>query len=364
MRSAAPDTAIVAPRDIAAADPEQAAGALAHILATGDLAKLSDEQRVAYYLDLCRSLSLSPRSRPFDWLLLDGRLILYPNKSCAEQLRRAHRISVRITRREPVGDLFVVEAEGTTPSGRTDTASKYVPLTAWNRQRGAYERLRGKELADAYAKCETGAKRRLTFSMVGLAALPDPDELRAGRAVVVDGTGAVLEHPTEEQRYLAATPAAARAIGEPTFETTASPDAAPLAATPTQAVRPDELARPARPRTERPSFRPSADDVEHRLRTWFAAVKQTSLDDDDARHRFVEQWTASYVPGLRTDSLRAFFEHATERQAGDLLAHVRAIVDDEKRAGASGQADPDGDGESPSTPPRLRSGSGQAGEVF
>jgi hypothetical protein len=49
------------------------------------------------------------------------------------QLRNLHRIRVEITRRDVVGDLFVCEARGTLPDGRTDTASKYVPITNGNK---------------------------------------------------------------------------------------------------------------------------------------------------------------------------------------------------------------------------------------
>jgi hypothetical protein len=125
-----------AQRGLAVADREEAAGALAHILATGDLSKLSNEQRVAHYLDLCQSLSLNPRSRPFDWLVLDSKLVLYPNKSCAEQLRREHQISVKVTRRDIVGEMFVVEVEGRTPTGRTDEAASTSPQGLARQQAG------------------------------------------------------------------------------------------------------------------------------------------------------------------------------------------------------------------------------------
>src|SRR4030095_5884717 len=99
-------------RDITKYDAEQAASALEHILATGDLAELTSAQRVAHYLSLCRSLGLNSLSRPFDWLFVDDKLVRYLNKSGAEQLRRRHQISVRVLRRELVGDLFVCEVEG------------------------------------------------------------------------------------------------------------------------------------------------------------------------------------------------------------------------------------------------------------
>lgn len=321
------------PRDLATADREEAAGALAHILATGDLAKLSNEQRVAYYLDLCSSLSLNPRSRPFDWLLLDGKLVLYPNKSCAEQLRREHQISVKVTRREVVGEMFVVEVEGRTPNGRTDESTKYVPLTYWDNKAGQTRRLTGNNLANAFAKAETGAKRRLVLSMVGLASPPDPDEVKGARVVVVDGTGRMLEHPTQEQRYLADHPNAALAIGAPTYETVGDASESPLAGSAGQHVRPVDVEPPARPEGPRPTFRASDEDVKRWLGAWFAAVKGTGLDHDEARHRFVAAWTADEWPkNKRTDSLRTAFARMTAQEAGDFLAHVRALCDDERRA--------------------------------
>jgi hypothetical protein len=316
-------------RDITSADRDQAAGAVQHILATGDLSKLSNEQRVAYYLELCRVTGLNSLSRPFDWLQLDGKLVLYPNKSCTEQLRRQHQISVKITRREMAGELYVVEVEGRTPSGRTDVASKYVPVTYWDRQTGRQQRLAGDKLANAYAKAETGAKRRLVLSMVGLAAIPDADETTGGRAVIVDGTGAVLDHPTEEQRYLAETPAAARAIGAPTFESTASASgsAPPIEATASQAVTPEELERPKSPGGPRPTFKPSEADIKRWRGRFHALAEGTSFADDDYRHRFMQQYTDG-----RVDSTEAFWASATERQAADLLAYVEALAADEKRA--------------------------------
>jgi len=319
-------------RGLTVADPEEAAGALAHILATGDLAQLSNQQRVAYYLALCSSLALNSLSRPFDWLLLDKRLVLYPNKSCAEQLRRNHQISVKVVRREMAGELYVVEVEGSTPDGRVDFASKYVPVTRWSERDGRYVRLAGNDLANAYHKAETGAKRRLVLSMVGLAGLPD-ELTGAVRTVTVDAHGRILDAPTEEQRHLAEHPEVARAIGEPTFETTASPDDAPLPSTASQGARASELAQRMRPAGPRPSFRASEEDVKRWLGAWFAAVKGTSLDDDEARHRYVAQWTSGEWPKAKqTDSLRTAFARMNEREAGDFLAQVRALVEFEKQA--------------------------------
>jgi hypothetical protein len=304
------------------------------------LSKLTNEQRVAHYLRLSRSLGLNPLSRPFDWIQFDGKLALYPNQSCAAQLRRQHQIRIEVTRREPVGEMFCVEVKGTTPDGREDFATKYVPLS------NKYGRLAGQDYANALMKCETGAKRRLTFSMVGLAVPPDPEEATVGwKPVIVDGTGMVIRHPSPEQRYLAEHPTAAAAIGEPVFEDAPIPEDDQSAVS--QAVRPEELERPKQPRA-RPTFRPTKEQVDAWLRAWFAAVKGSSLEPDDARARYTRQWTAGegWPEGKQTDSLRMAFGRMTEREAADFLAHVRALVEDEKRANEEALAEAQAGGSS------------------
>lgn len=322
----ATDVTDIAVRDeqtgITRADPEQAAGALAHILATGDLSQLSDEQRVAYYLEQCRSLGLNPISRPFDWIWFKEpggaeKLALYPNQSAAAQLRRNHQISVRITRREIVGELFVCEAEGVTPNGRMGQASKYVPLT------NKYGKLTGSNLANAFAKAETGALRRLALSMVGLSSPPDVDELKGARQVIVDGTGRIIEHPSEEQRALAEDPGLARVLGEPTYETTANASESPLTGGASQAPTIDELEPPKRPYAPPARFHC---DAEQWRKTWFTAVKETVFDSDEARHDFMRWYTSEFPENLRTNSLTTFLSRATDRQAERMINAAREAI--------------------------------------
>jgi hypothetical protein len=319
-------------------DEDDAAGALAHVLGTGDLYQLSDAQRVAHYLNLCRSCGLNPLSRPYQWIeFRDGDnppvLTLYFTPTAAAQALRNNHISVSFPRREIAGELFVCEAHGTAPDGREGVGTQYVPLT------GKYGRLTGRYLANALMSAETGALRRLALNM-GVASGSDPDEGQIVKTVYVDGTGAILEQPTEEQRHLAEHPAVAAAIGEPTFETTV-PEL-PDDDFPNQRPRPEEYDPPKPPR--RPaSFRHTEADVKKLLGAWFAAVKESSLDDDHERHAFVRAYTASMEPSWpqakQTDSLKTFFARATAAEAGDLLAHARALVDDEQRANAEALAE-------------------------
>lgn len=313
-------------RALTTADPEAAASALAHILATGDLAKLSNEQRVALYLEQCRSLGLNSLSRPFDWLMLDGRLVLYPNKSCAEQLGRNHQISIKVIRREVVGDLFVCEVEGRRPNGVTNQASKYVPLTGYSQARGEY-RLRGKDLANAFAKAETGAKRRLVLSMIGLSSPPDADELDSARFVVVDGQGRVLDQPTQTQRALAASPEMARAIREPTYESFAGEVEPEIRASVDQAPTPAELERQRPDPAQRPTLKCDAAKWQ---RAYFAAVEGTSLATDEGRAAFLTEYTGRYAPPLRTDSLSRFLSYTSDRLAQEMVDAAKLKAEAER----------------------------------
>ncbi len=322
-------------RDIAVANREDAAGALAHVLGTGDLYQLTNEQRVAHYINLCKSLELNPLSRPFQWIeFKEGEnspavLTLYFKPSGAAQMLRNHHISVHYPRKEIVGELFVCEAHGQAADGRKGVGTKYVPLT------NKYGKLSGNRLANAFMSAESGALRRLALNMFGLSAGPDVDESAIVRTVYVDGTGRVLQEPSDEQRYLAETPAAAKAIGEPTYESTAAAwpsEADPGAVLPHQRVRAEELEQPKRSGPPA-SFKNSEEAIKGWLGAWFGAVKGLSLDSDDARHAFVAQWTADEWPkAKRTDSLTTMFKRATPAEVDDFLGHVRALMDAERAA--------------------------------
>jgi hypothetical protein len=327
-------------------DEEDAAAALAHVLGTGDLYQLTNAQRVAHYLNLCRSVGLSPLSRPYQWIAFKESedtpavLTLYFKPTAAAQALRNNHISVHFPRREIVGELFVVEAHGTAPDGREGVGTKYVPLT------GKFGRLKDRRLANALMSAETGALRRLALNM-GVASGPDPEEAgRTIRNVYVDGTGAILEQPTEEQRHLSEHPEVAAAIGEPTYETTAADWPEHEHDLPDQRPRPAEYDPPKRPAGPPPTLRPTKEQIDRLLGAWFAAIKGSSLDDDTERHRFVGRWTATerWPAAKQTESLRTFFARATEREAGDFLAHVRALVADEKAANDEALRDARGSG--------------------
>ncbi len=142
-----------------------AASQIERVLIAGDLASLKPEDRVNYYKMVCDSVGLNPLTKPFEYIVLNGRLTLYARKDCTDQLRKIHNISITISAREIVDDCYVVTARATNPAGRTDESIGAVSLGT----------LKGEARCNAMMKGETKAKRRVTLSMCGLGMLDETE---------------------------------------------------------------------------------------------------------------------------------------------------------------------------------------------
>lgn len=138
--------------------------AVEQLLAKGDLAALTVQQRVEYYNKLCASLGLNPLTRPFEYMTLKGKLVMYAKKDAAEQLRKLHGVSTTITSKTIQDGLYIVTVRATIGS-RTDESSGIL----------AIQGMRGEELANAMMKAETKAKRRATLSICGLGILDETE---------------------------------------------------------------------------------------------------------------------------------------------------------------------------------------------
>jgi hypothetical protein len=101
---------------------------LEQVLIGGDLSGLTEAQRLAYYRAVCQSLGLNPLSKPFEYLTLNGKLRLYALRDCADQLRRLHGISIYITNRERLGEIYLVTARAKDRTGREDESTGAVAL--------------------------------------------------------------------------------------------------------------------------------------------------------------------------------------------------------------------------------------------
>jgi hypothetical protein len=144
------------------------------VILNGDLRGLSPVQKVDYYNGVCKTVGLNPVTKPFDYIVLNQKEILYANKGCAEQLRNIHAISIKVVDREKIDGVYIVTVEATNAAGRTDSSTGCLNI----------ENLKGESLANAFMKAETKAKRRVTLSICGLNML---DELEVQSALAENG---------------------------------------------------------------------------------------------------------------------------------------------------------------------------------
>jgi hypothetical protein len=131
----------------------------------GDLSRLSEEERLNYYRAVCESLGLNPLTRPFEYLRLGGRLVLYATRAATDQLRQIHGVSINIMKQERVGDLYVVHVRARARDGREDEDVGVVSLAGLSQD----------DLVNAIMKAITKAKRRVTLSICGLGWLDESE---------------------------------------------------------------------------------------------------------------------------------------------------------------------------------------------
>src|SRR5689334_15765967 len=137
---------------------------LEQVVIHGDLSRLNPQQRMQYYSRVCESLGLNPLTKPFEYMKLQGKEILYAKRDCTDQLRRIHKVSVTGIRTEQIKDVFAVTVTAQL-GDRSDSAVGAVATGA----------LAGDALANALMKDETKAKRRVTLSICGLGWLDETE---------------------------------------------------------------------------------------------------------------------------------------------------------------------------------------------
>lgn len=170
---------IEARTEIAPATPKPVVelGDLERVLLQGDLKGLSEPQRIDYYKKICLTVGLNPLTKPFEYLVLDGKHVLYATRNCTDQLCETRQISTMIISALEQNDLFVVRARVTTPTGRQNEAIGAVDIKGMS----------GKFRANAMMKAETKAKRRAVLSLCGLSFM---DEVEVEDVIVPVSKGA------------------------------------------------------------------------------------------------------------------------------------------------------------------------------
>lgn len=131
----------------------------------GDLKGLSNEQRIAYYKYRCQQVGLDPSAKPFDLLTLNGKMVLYANAGCTQQLCQIHGLSPTITDRTILDGIYCVTSRVTGKDGRTTENMGAVPVGG----------LKGDALANAMMKALTKAHRRTILMHCGLGMLDETE---------------------------------------------------------------------------------------------------------------------------------------------------------------------------------------------
>ena len=93
------------------------------VVVGGDLSKLTPAERMTYYSEVCRSVGLNPITRPFQYLYLQNKMVLYASKEATEQLRQLHGVSISKLESALADGILTVTAYGHNKQGRTDAAT-------------------------------------------------------------------------------------------------------------------------------------------------------------------------------------------------------------------------------------------------
>lgn len=239
-----------------AAIENQADDLLNLILTSPDLSRLDDKSRVAYYKAVCDKVGLEPLTKPFEFISLNGKTVLYVKREATDQLRNLHKIDIAIVSREVIEGVYVVTSRATTPSGRKDESTGAVSLAfpkTYKNKKGevlnhpkAGQPIDGEDKANAMMKAETKSKRRVTLSIIGLGLL-DESEIEGITEYPDAPAVAKLEGP------VATTDKAKTAEPAQTATPTAAPTTPASPQVPKEVVAPASAQEPAAAASQKPA---------------------------------------------------------------------------------------------------------------
>lgn len=167
-------TAIAAPSPDDNLDPAM----LEQVLVHGDIARLSPQQRMAYYKMRCEAAGLDYRAQPFSYMQLQGKLTLYCTKAGANQITAKYKIGFKDVKDRFESGLYIVHVTAYTPDGRETPDMAAIPVDG----------LRGDALSNAMMKCMTKAKRRATLSHQGLGEMDESEVETIPGAKMIDAS--------------------------------------------------------------------------------------------------------------------------------------------------------------------------------
>lgn len=135
------------------------------LVTSGDCSKLDPKQKLAYYKARCDAAGLDVRCQPFQFISMNGKVVLYALKSACDQLASKHGIVSEIVSQITDGGIRTVVVRAKAKDGRQTDEIGCV----------AVEGMKGNDLANAYMKAVTKAKRRSILSLCGLGMLDETE---------------------------------------------------------------------------------------------------------------------------------------------------------------------------------------------
>lgn len=170
----------------------------------GDLKGLSPQERVDYYVSLCEGNGLDWRTKPYEYIDMRGKVVLYLTGGGAAQIASIRGVSTEITHTENDNGNRVVRVRAWDKSGRSTESSAYVPI----------EGLKGENYGNACMKCETKAKRRAIIALTGMTTIDESElETTPARAITVDhNTGEIMEAKLSQPVAIPAKPSVANHV--------------------------------------------------------------------------------------------------------------------------------------------------------
>jgi len=271
----------------------------------GDYSKLTEAEAGKFQIALCDQLKISHISKPFDFIRMQGKLVLYANKSCTDQLRKVWGVSVKVTEKSIDTDagLITFTALATMPNGRTDESIAVVPCKGMS----------GANLANAIMKCETKAKRRVTLSICGLA-ITDETELDTMKEVSFKtpftemGDMNEILNEDDEPRDVKDT--------KPVERTTTTDQDAP----PQPDAEPEKPAKTYPKEEERMNHAPVSQDQIKRL---FTIIGASDLTQDEARELLLCHFNLDSTKKLTMSQYEILCNMIEKEDADDLRNYMR-----------------------------------------